>query len=139
MTAPATEEARVAHIEVALGAEDSNPAAIRHNIPWKSGSERCTVIQVELDAVVLNPRSHRIKAQLDGHESRTVVESDPFGDEAQQVLALLLRSTDGFEDIKASLDEEGQRDPGSSLGRACSSMQIRGWSRCEIWGDPMSM
>ncbi|MFV1991830.1 MAG: hypothetical protein ACC652_13950, partial [Acidimicrobiales bacterium] len=112
MSETSNEKARTEHIAHALDAEEKKPDAIRQRIPWKSGSERCTVIEVELDSVVLNPRSHRIRAQLDGHASRDVVATDPFGFEAQATLASLLRATLGFEDIKASLQQEGQHEAG---------------------------
>lgn len=107
-----TSEARTEAILSALEAEDQSPQAERHSIPWKGGSERCTVIEIDLDVVLLNPQSHRIRAQLDSHDKAGSVREDPFGDQAQEILAELLRASRGFEDIKASLLEEGQRDPG---------------------------
>lgn len=107
-----TPEARAEAIRSALEAEDSNPSAERHSIPWKGGSERCTVIEIDLDVVLLNHRSHRVKAQLESHPKRSKVMDDPFSAEAQAVIADLLRNSKGFNDIKSSLHEEGQLDPG---------------------------
>jgi hypothetical protein len=105
-------EERASIINAALKAEDAKPDAERHLVPWKGSSQRCTVIEIELDVVLLNPRSHRIRAQLDGHPKKAVADRDPYCDEAQAVLSELLRDCKGFGDISASLREEGQRDPG---------------------------
>lgn len=107
-----TPEARGRAIAQLLAATEKTPHAERQSIPWKGGSERCTVIELDLDVVVLNHRSHRIRAQLDSHPKTDRVASDPFSDSSQEVIAALLRATPGFDDIKGSLEEEGQLDPG---------------------------
>lgn len=107
-----TPEARAEAISKALEAEDKNPNAERHSIPWKGSSERCTVVEIDLDVVLLNPHSHRIRAQLESHPKKSKVQSDPWSGEAQGVLADLLRKSGGFDDIRSNLEEEGQLDPG---------------------------
>ena len=74
-----TNEARQKAISEALSAEDSNMNAERHLIPWKDSTEKCTVIEVDLDVVLLNPRSHRIRAQLESRPDRASVEEAPPG------------------------------------------------------------
>lgn len=106
------EAARSELIERALEAEDAKRDAERRFIPWKEGKEKCTAIELELDAVVLNPRSHRIRAQLDGHSQQARVLSEPESLDAQNVISELLRRTEGYGDIKSSLQDEGQREPG---------------------------
>jgi hypothetical protein len=41
-----------------------------------------------------------------------LIRDDPFSDEAQALLAEILRATEGFEQLKTNLAEEGQRDHG---------------------------
>jgi len=86
--------------------------AERHRIPWKGDYELCPVIVLSLEAVVLNPRSHRLRAQLASHTDRDAVELDPHGAEAQGLLTTLLREAEGYEDLKANIGEEGQHNPG---------------------------
>lgn len=106
------EAARSELIERALESEESKRDAERRFIPWKEGKEKCTVIEIELAALVLNPRSHRIRAQLDGHAQRDQVLNNPESQEAQQAISDLLQGTEGYDDIKTSLEDEGQREPG---------------------------
>ena len=65
-----------------------------------------------VDAVLFNPRSHRIKSQLESHPKQRLVASDPYSREAQGVIHEILSLTEGFELLKANLSEYGQRDPG---------------------------
>lgn len=71
-----------------------------------------TVVNISLGDVILNPRSHRIRAQLESADRRHAVTDDPYGDEAQELIADLLRKTDQFDDLKANLDDKGQAEPG---------------------------
>jgi hypothetical protein len=70
------------------------------------------VVSLPVDAVLFNPRSHRVKAQLESHPKRAIVEEHPEGSEAQAVIQDVLSKTDDFEDLKANLEEYGQTDPG---------------------------
>ena len=109
-----TLEARREAIEKAMLAfveEGSAKEAI--SLPYKDGQGGpYPVISVPVDAVLLNPHSHRIRSQLESHPQRQVVHDAPFSDEAQLVIYTLLKVTEGFEPLKANLSEYGQRDPG---------------------------
>jgi hypothetical protein len=70
------------------------------------------VVSLPVDAVIFNPRSHRVKAQLESHPKRTIVENAPEGEEAQAVIQEVLSKTEDFEDLKGNLEEYGQTDPG---------------------------
>jgi hypothetical protein len=65
-------------------------------------------------ATVLNPRSHRIRAQLESHPRSAVVQADPFADESQEIIREVLRrlDPDNFAELLESLRSSGQRDPG---------------------------
>jgi hypothetical protein len=105
-----SEEARrqqIAAAEQAWKAGDRNQP-----IPWRDKQRILPVIAVSVDAVVLNSRSHRIRAQIESHPMRDVIESDPYSGEAQEIIADLLRETEDFDDLKVNLKEEGQREPG---------------------------
>lgn len=84
----------------------------RHRIPWKGTHELCDVIRLSTDAVVLNPRSHRLRAQLASHPDREVVYTNPTEAPAQLILTELIQAEEGYDNLKANLQEEGQRDPG---------------------------
>jgi hypothetical protein len=98
-------------IERALG---SLPADFEtHRVPWRGRIEKLPVIRIPLEALVLNPTSHRIKSQLESApEARRAIEEDPDGEAAQAEIAVLLRATDRFDDLRQNLSDEEQREPG---------------------------
>jgi hypothetical protein len=82
-------------------------------VQWRGKMERLPVIRIALDATVLNPKSHRIKSQLESEPSaKDAIEENPDGEVAQDAVAGLLRDTQGFADLKHNLADESQREPG---------------------------
>lgn len=77
---------------------------------WKGGKLVLPVATVDLDVVLLSPHSHRIKAQLQSlpQSEQDLVAADPYGPQAQSLIAHLLRETPGFERIKNALANDGQ-------------------------------
>jgi hypothetical protein len=108
----ATAESRAQIIATALEAAKQKPDVERVRLPWQSSEYTATVIEIPISAVVLNPRSHRIRSQLESAARRDAVTRDPFGDEAQQLIAEILRNTERFDDLKSNLKDVGQIDPG---------------------------
>lgn len=106
------DKSRRTAIEKALEVAQQSRDTERHRIPWKDSNLTCAVVTLDLDMVLLNPKSHRIRAQLSSHNKKTLVDQDPGAEEAQEILATLLRQTEGYQEIKASLLEEGQLNPG---------------------------
>jgi hypothetical protein len=107
-----TKEGRVALIRQALEAVDKQPGVERARFPWRSGFHTSPVIELPVNAVLLNPGSHRIKAQLESHPKRQAIESEPYGDDAQSEIAALLRATREFEELRENLKDVRQRDYG---------------------------
>ena len=117
MSQPMTEAAREASIQAAVDAAASAVAGstgTAEEVSWKGSKQILPVASVDLDAVLLSPHSHRIKAQLESLQKaeRDLVEQDPFGVAAQDIIADLLRETKGFERLKSALKNEGQKDAG---------------------------
>lgn len=85
-------------------------AGTAEEVRWKGGTLVLPVASVDLDVVLLSPHSHRIKAQLQSiaKTEQDVVATDPYGAEAQGIIARLLRETPGFERIKNALANDGQ-------------------------------
>lgn len=107
------EPARAAKIKAELDALTGEAEVERVALPWKDEAGKTyQVILLALDAVVLNPNSHRIKAQLASDPRKATIDADPYSDASQKVIAELLRDTEKFEDLKANLGEVGQSDPG---------------------------
>jgi hypothetical protein len=71
------------------------------------------VISLPVDLVLLNPRSHRIRAQVQdlGQEGQRLL-SDPMSEESQEKIASLLRNTPGYEVVKGAMQQEGQKEYG---------------------------
>jgi hypothetical protein len=106
-----TDAVRRAQIERALDAHDPGREATVQMI-WRSHSRVFPLVRIGLEYVLLNPRSHRIRAQLESDEQASLIRNDPFCDEAQEAIARILRATEGFARLKTNLREEGQRDSG---------------------------
>jgi hypothetical protein len=107
-----TEEARAERVIAALEARDPDvDGSLR--LPWHDDVRSFPVVELELDAVVLNPNSHRIQAQLESHPQADLIRSDPFTDEAQELIAEILREQiPGFDALRDNLAEDTQRQPG---------------------------
>lgn len=105
-----SEEARKTRIEEALRALPRDSERIP--LPWQDTTKTFPVIRISLDSVLLNPRSHRIRAQLESHPQRQLVLESPFSEESQDVITAVLRETEGFERLKVNLAEEDQREAG---------------------------
>jgi hypothetical protein len=107
------EEGRTERISVAVAALADIPGQYEQiSIPWNGELIIVPVIRIPLDAIVLNQRSHRIKAELESHPERVDIAADPFSEHAQEVLSALLRGTDDYAILKEDLKEHGQRDFG---------------------------
>lgn len=105
------EQTRTQRISHALKVAGSTVETWR--VPWRGAQEQMPVIRIGLDSIVLNPRSHRIKSQLESNtDAREAIEIHAESDIAQDAIASLLRLTPGFEDLKQNLHDEGQREPG---------------------------
>ncbi len=111
MTASAQEQRTLTIHEMLVAAEGRRDVE-RVKLAWRDGHVMATVIEVPLSSVVLNPRSHRIRAQLESSAKAHIVQRDPFGLEAQAVIASLLRETERFDQLREDLKELGQLDPG---------------------------
>lgn len=61
------EKTREQKIADALASEEDKATPERREIPWQDGKELLTVIEVPLNVLLLNPKSHRIRAQLEAH------------------------------------------------------------------------
>lgn len=81
-------------------------------VPWKEGSEVCRVVEVSLGAAALNHKSHRIRAELESQPGAEAINADPFLQKSQDLIADVLRGTEGFEPLKKNIEDEGQRDYG---------------------------
>jgi hypothetical protein len=108
---PLSEDVRKETVEKAL--DSLPPESETWRVPWRGKIEKMPVVRIALDAVVLNPTSHRIKSQLESApEVRKAIEEDPDGEAAQEAIADLLRETIGFESLKQNLADDQQREPG---------------------------
>jgi hypothetical protein len=84
-----------------------------HTVPWREAEGRFPVIDLELDATVLSPYSHRIRAQLESAENAELIEAEPFSEAAQEAIAGILREVgENFEELKQNLADDGQQQFG---------------------------
>ena len=117
MTTSTTSEARREGIAMALEAakqSTANGQGTSSSITFKGSELVLPIVSVDLDLVLLNPHSHRISAQLQSlpQDTQEVVTADPYGVDAQETVAKILRETPGYERIKLALQNDGQLDAG---------------------------
>lgn len=105
---PASETARRDRIKAALDAGSSET----ERVTFRGSLHLLPVITIALTDTVLNARSHRIRAQLEGVASAEGVKNDPEGEQAQETIRTLLRETPGFAPLKENLAAENQKSPG---------------------------
>lgn len=113
MSQPITTATRESSIQAAVDAAKqavANGGGTAEELRWKGGKLVLPVATVDLDVVLLSPHSHRIKAQLQSlpQSEQDLVAADPYGQQAQGLIAHLLRETPGFERIKNALANDGQ-------------------------------
>ena len=104
---PTTEKAR--RDEIASKAEESSE---RHSVQWQNDRIELRVINLSLDSVLLNPNSHRIRAQIESHPKKDELERDPLSAPAQEIIEGILADTIGFQALADNLREIGQKEPG---------------------------
>lgn len=111
MTTTITDAVRKEQIAKALEAHDPTREP-SPRVQWKGHARTFPQIRLGLEYVLLNPHSHRIRAQLESDEHAQTIKDNPFTDEAQDHIARLLRETEGFPRLKQNIDQEGQLDYG---------------------------
>ena len=104
---PPTEQARID--EIAAKVEESTE---NYSIPWQNNRLSLKVINISVDSVLLNDKSHRIRAQIESHPEKDVLDEDPLSEAAQQMIEEILSETPGFQALVDSLRESGQLEPG---------------------------
>lgn len=113
-----TEAQRIGRIKQLLVELNKVPPE-RHEVlrlPDTGGEPRlCQVIRIGVDEVLLNHRSHRVRAQLEDDPDWENLCRDPHGEAAQKVIERYVaaaRTADELAALKDSLEREGQTHPG---------------------------
>lgn len=128
-----TEVARRQQIQKALDAHAQMEAAERRPFPLSRGNTTLPVVSVPLAVPILNAKSFRIAPALLDHPKGAFVASDPDSPEAQQVVADLVRAAHkNAKDLKQSLKDEGQDEPGVITR---SGVLINANTRCVLMRD----
>ncbi|MEV6873976.1 hypothetical protein [Amycolatopsis sp. NPDC051128] len=110
---PITRQARRDLIATRLAAAEANQTSDRRSLKWRGQDVSWPEVQIPVDHALLNPHSHRIKPQVQSVASRRqVLSDDPFSEEAQEIIAEIIRNTPGYARIKAELARDGQAEPG---------------------------
>ncbi|WP_066374725.1 hypothetical protein [Herbidospora mongoliensis] len=108
-----TEAARRQHILKALEAHGQLENGERRPFPLSRGSTNLPVVTLPLSVPILNAKSFRIAPALADHSSSEAVAADPESPAAQKLIAELVSESHKFaEELKRSLREEGQDEPG---------------------------
>ena len=84
-------------------------------MPWTSGDSLLDVIDIGVDEVLLNPQSHRIRAQLQDDPEWEQLGTSPHAEAVQRLVERHVRDARTAEEFSApkdSLVREGRSDPG---------------------------
>ncbi len=111
MAAP-EEDSRVKLVADALAAAADKVGNERARFAWKTDFHSSPVVELPVDQVLLNPRSHRIRSQLESHGQRDLIKAEPYAKPAQLIIEDLLRRTEGFAALRENLKEAKQREYG---------------------------
>jgi hypothetical protein len=112
-----TESERVTRIQQLLAELHKMPPEKHETVhmPWTAGEPLLEVIRIGVDEVVLNPQSHRIRAQLQDDPEWEALSREPYGEPAQRLIERHVRAArtpEEFSALKQSLLQDGQTDPG---------------------------
>lgn len=112
--APITEDDRRKVVAAAAAAAAAAPGREVGSVSYKGEKLPLPVARVPLEYVLLNPGSHRIRAQLRSRPAADyqTVKDHPYDEHAQRLLRTLLQRTDGYRQIRTSLQREGQEEAG---------------------------
>jgi hypothetical protein len=111
-----TEAERTRRIEQLLAELNKMPPEKHETVrmPWGGDQALLDVVRIGVDEVLLNPSSHRIRAQLLDDPEWSELSKDPYSRDAQQVIERHVRESrtaEEFDTLTNSLIE-GQTDPG---------------------------
>lgn len=99
---------------VAATRDAAGPDIERRPVRWRGADVFWPVVRLPVADILLNPRSHRIQAQLRSlGEDGKIIEDDPYSEEAQDKIADLIRHTKGYETVKATIRRDQQQEPGT--------------------------
>jgi hypothetical protein len=112
-----TETERTARIQQLLAELHKVPPEKHETVrmPWTGGDPLLNVIRIGVDEVLLNPQSHRIRAQLQDDPEWHELSKNPYTEPAQRVIERHVREArkpEEFSALRESLISEGQSDPG---------------------------
>ncbi|MGC6472614.1 MAG: hypothetical protein ACON4W_07045 [Parvibaculales bacterium] len=91
------------------------------------GFKSLPVISLPLSAVKLNPRNHRLTAQIQDTGLGPKILENPYSFESQKLIINLLAETEQFKKLKDELKDLGQREPGLVMR---DGLLINGNTRC---------
>lgn len=93
---------------LAAGSEDKRP------ITWRGREEMWPVVRIKASSLLLNPNSHRIRAQTRAlpPAKADAFQQDPLGTDAQATINELIRATPGYPRVRDTLVRDLQQDPG---------------------------
>jgi hypothetical protein len=85
----------------------------RRPFAWRGENIMLPVVRIPVGDVLLNHRTHRVRAQVESlGAAGAIIETDSHSDEAQQLLADLIRETSGYGEVKATMRHQKQQEPG---------------------------
>jgi len=78
----------------------------------KGETQYLPVVKIDPQLLLLNPRNHRVNAQLSDGNKKEAVMANPHSMESQKTISDFLRATEQYTALKDQLSSFGQRDPG---------------------------
>jgi hypothetical protein len=107
-----TQDLRTRAVSNALKNYEELDGKQRLTIPFQNRKIHIEVLKIDPNYLLLNHENNRVGAQLADNEEMRTVYQDPTCQEAQEIIADLLRATDEFPALKQQLKDSGQQEPG---------------------------
>lgn len=108
----ADESLRKSAIKLALDEYQRNGETRTERITYRGEAIDLPVVRLNPHQLLFNNNNSRLRAQILDDPRGSLVAKDPTGDEAQQIIAHLLKNTEEYRNLKAQVDALRQQNPG---------------------------
>ena len=110
---PAVDESiRKSTIKLALEEYQRNGETRTERISFRGKAIDLPVVRLNPHQLLFNDNNSRLRAQILDDPQGSLVTTNPVGDEAQQVIARLLRDTEEYRNLKSQVKDLRQLEPG---------------------------
>lgn len=112
MSNPVLDQERIEHL---LARQESNKNKTERLPAWPRKDKELPLVDLEVEWVRFSTLNHRTKSEqmrvIHNKQQADLFTADPLGETAQSAQYEILKGQEGYEDLKADLEERGQQQP----------------------------